>query len=119
MTDLLRTAHALADAAAAQSLAHFRQPLDIITKADESPVTLADRAAEQAMRAILAAQLPGDGIYGEEHGQERLDAARVWVLDPIDGTKGFLAGEGYAIGLALLDENGDALLAVVRNSRKT
>jgi inositol-phosphate phosphatase/L-galactose 1-phosphate phosphatase/histidinol-phosphatase len=84
---LLRTAHALADAAAAQSMAHFRTPLDVLTKADESPVTLADRAAETAMRAILGTALPGDGIYGEEHGSERLDARRVWVLDPIDGTR--------------------------------
>jgi inositol-phosphate phosphatase/L-galactose 1-phosphate phosphatase/histidinol-phosphatase len=100
--DLLRIAHALADAAAAQSLPHFRQPLDIITKADESPVTLADRAAETAMRAILAAQCPADGIYGEEHGLERLDAARVWVLDPIDGTRSFITGSplwGTLIGV--------------------
>src|SRR5687768_15748205 len=52
--DLLSIAHSLADAAAAQSMRHFRTPLDIITKADESPVTLADRAAETAMREILA-----------------------------------------------------------------
>jgi histidinol phosphatase-like enzyme (inositol monophosphatase family) len=113
MTDLLRTAHALADAAAAQSMAHFRQPLDIITKADESPVTLADRAAEQAMRAILAAQRPGDGIYGEEHGQERLDAARVWVLDPIDGTRSFITGSplwGTLIGVV---EGGRVVLGMV------
>ena len=89
---LLRTAHALADAAAAQSMAHFRTPLDVLTKADESPVTLADRAAETAMRAILGTALPGDGIYGEEHGSERLDARRVWVLDPIDGTRSFITG---------------------------
>lgn len=102
MTDLLSTAHALADAAARHSMAHFRQPLDIITKADESPVTLADRAAEQAMREILAVQAPADGIYGEEHGQERLDAQRVWVLDPIDGTRSFITGSplwGTLIGV--------------------
>lgn len=100
--DLARLAGALADAAAAQSLAFFRTPLDIITKADESPVTLADRAAEQAMREILGAQCPADGIYGEEHGQERLDAARVWVLDPIDGTRSFITGSplwGTLIGV--------------------
>ena len=92
MTDLLHTAHALADAAAAQSMAWFRQPFEVITKADESPVTLADRAAETAMRAVLAARTNADGIYGEEHGQQRLDAARVWVLDPIDGTRSFITG---------------------------
>ena len=100
--DLLRTAHALADAAAAHSMAHFRTPLAIITKADESPVTLADRAAETAMRDILGATRPADGIYGEEHGAERIDAPRVWVLDPIDGTRSFITGSplwGTLIGV--------------------
>ena len=111
---LLRTAHALADAAAAESMRWFRTPLDVITKADESPVTQADRAAEAAMRAILGATLPDDGIYGEEHGQERLDARRVWVLDPIDGTRSFITGsplwgtligalEGDRVVLGLID----------------
>lgn len=114
MNDLLQTAHALADAAAAHSLAWFRQPLDVIAKADASPVTLADRAAETAMRELLAAQAPADGIYGEEHGAERLDAARVWVLDPIDGTRSFITGsplwgtliaavEGARVVLGLID----------------
>jgi inositol-phosphate phosphatase/L-galactose 1-phosphate phosphatase/histidinol-phosphatase len=92
LQDDLRIANALADAAAAQSLACFRTPLDIITKADESPVTLADRAAETAMREILGRERPADGIFGEEHGLERVDAASVWVLDPIDGTRSFITG---------------------------
>jgi inositol-phosphate phosphatase/L-galactose 1-phosphate phosphatase/histidinol-phosphatase len=111
--DLLRTAHALADAAAAHSLPHFRTPLEIITKADESPVTLADRAAETAMREVLAAALPADGIYGEEHGQERVDAGRVWVIDPIDGTRSFITGSplwGTLIGVL---EGGRIVLGVV------
>ncbi|REN05630.1 histidinol phosphate phosphatase, partial [Mycobacterium tuberculosis] len=70
ITDLSPIAEALADAAAAKSMHYFRTPLDIITKADESPVTLADRAAETAMREILGARVPADGIYGEEHGPE-------------------------------------------------
>lgn len=86
----LKVAHALADAAAAQSLLLFRTPLDVITKADESPVTQADRAAEAAMRAILGVERADDGIYGEEHGQQQLDAERIWVLDPIDGTRSFI-----------------------------
>ncbi len=100
--DLPSLAQALADAAAAQSMRHFRTPLDIITKADESPVTLADRAAESAMRELLAQRAPADGIYGEEHGAERLEAARVWVLDPIDGTRSFITGSplwGTLIGV--------------------
>ena len=110
----LSVAHALADAAAAESMRHFRTPLEVITKADQSPVTLADRAAETAMRAVLAARRPGDGIYGEEHGRERLEAARVWVLDPIDGTRSFITGsplwgtliglwEGGRVALGLID----------------
>lgn len=109
----LRIAHALADAAAAESMRWFRTPLDILTKADESPVTRADRAAETAMRDILAAQCPADGIYGEEHGLERVDAARVWVLDPIDGTRSFITGSplwGVLIGLV---EGGKVTLGVV------
>jgi len=112
-TEAERVAQALADAAAAESMRWFRTPLDIITKADESPVTLADRAAETAMRAILAAQCPADGIYGEEHGLERLDAARVWVLDPIDGTRSFITGSplwGTLIGLL---EGGRVTLGIV------
>ncbi|MEJ8820525.1 inositol monophosphatase family protein [Variovorax humicola] len=98
----LRIAQALADAAAVESMRWFRTPLDIITKADESPVTLADRAAETAMREILGTLRAGDGIYGEEHGLERLDAESIWVLDPIDGTRSFITGSplwGTLIGL--------------------
>ncbi|OUL99883.1 histidinol-phosphatase [Variovorax sp. JS1663] len=100
--DLLRIAHALADAAAAHSLRLFRTPLEVIAKADESPVTQADRAAEAAMREILSAERPADGIYGEEHGAVRVEAEAVWVLDPIDGTRSFITGSplwGTLIGL--------------------
>ena len=99
---MLRTAHALADAAAAHSMKHFRTNPAVVAKADESPVTIADRDAETAMREILNATQPADGIYGEEHGPERLDAARIWVLDPIDGTRSFITGSplwGTLIGV--------------------
>src|SRR5215813_10800620 len=56
------------------------------------PVTAADRAAEQAMRAMIRDKFPAHGIVGEEFGSERPDAEFVWVLDPIDGTKSFIAG---------------------------
>ena len=82
----------LADLAAAHSLRTFRTALAVDIKADASPVTAADRAAEAAMRAWLNAQVPTHGILGEEHGRERIDAAHVWVLDPIDGTKSFITG---------------------------
>ena len=98
----LALAERLADAAGAVIRPYFRQPIAIDDKADASPVTIADREAEQAMRALIAAQFPADGIFGEEFGTERADAEFVWVLDPIDGTKSFITGVplwGTLIGL--------------------
>jgi myo-inositol-1(or 4)-monophosphatase len=111
--DDLRVAQALADAAAARSMPLFRTPLAVIAKADESPVTRADREAEQAMRDILGARRPADGIYGEEHGQERLGAERVWVLDPIDGTRSFITGSPLWGTLIALLRGGTVELGVV------
>lgn len=71
------------------------------------PVTAADRAAEQAMRALIQRHFPAHGIVGEEFGSERADAEYVWVLDPIDGTKSFIAGMplwGTLIALTRLGE---------------
>ena len=111
--DDLRVAHSLADAAAAHSLRLFRTPLEIIAKADESPVTQADRAAESAMRDILAAERPAEGIFGEEHGRERLDAERIWVLDPIDGTRSFITGSPLWGTLIALVRGGQVELGMV------
>jgi len=94
----------LADAAGAAIRPWFRSGFTLEAKADASPVTEADRAAEAAMRAIIVAERPDDGIVGEEFGVERGDAARVWVLDPIDGTRSFVAGRpifGTLIALLL------------------
>ncbi|MBP5858988.1 histidinol-phosphatase [Marivibrio halodurans] len=88
----LDLAHALADAARPVARRYFRQPLEIIAKADESPVTIADREIEQAMRALIEARFPDHGIFGEEFGRTREDAPVQWVLDPIDGTQAFITG---------------------------
>ncbi|THD35907.1 MAG: histidinol-phosphatase [Sphingomonas sp.] len=85
-------AEALADAAGAAIRPYFRSGFDVETKDDQSPVTIADRAAEQAMRALLAAEAPRDGIAGEEFGTSEGSTGRQWVLDPIDGTRAFIAG---------------------------
>ncbi len=106
-------ANALADAAAVHSMRHFRTPLEVIAKADESPVTLADRAAEAAMRELLAVHCPADGIYGEEHGSQGLGARRIWVLDPIDGTRSFITGSPLWGTLIALLENGRPRLGLV------
>jgi myo-inositol-1(or 4)-monophosphatase len=105
---LARFAEELAAAAAAAIMPHFRRPLEITDKRElgldvrYSPVTVADRDAEQAMRALIAERFPEHGIIGEEFGAEREAARRVWILDPIDGTKAFISGLplwGTLIGL--------------------
>jgi len=90
-TDIALAAR-LADAAGAAIRPHFRAAFDVEMKPDASPVTIADRAAEQAMRKLLAAEAPRDGISGEEFGTTQGLTGRQWVLDPIDGTRAFIAG---------------------------
>jgi histidinol-phosphatase len=88
----LAFAQELADLADAISVERFRSlDLDVTTKPDRTPVTDADRAVEQAIRARLAADRSDDSILGEEFGTEG-DSARQWIIDPIDGTAGFLRG---------------------------
>jgi histidinol phosphatase-like enzyme (inositol monophosphatase family) len=74
------------------ALRHYRSRLTVETKADGSPVTIADRAAEEAARAWVRERFPDDGILGEELGEERVGARRRWIIDPIDGTKSFVRG---------------------------
>ena len=92
MTDDIALACRLAEAARAAIRPHFRAQVQSERKADASPVTVADRAAEEAMRRILTAEVPQDGVIGEEFGATEGRSGRSWVLDPIDGTTGFLAG---------------------------
>jgi len=102
LNDDLILAQRLADAAADAIRPYFRARCETDYKADDSPVTQADRAAESAMRAILEKERPADGIIGEEYGPAREEAERVWILDPIDGTRSFIAGRpifGTLIGL--------------------
>ena len=94
--ELAEVAGALADAAARETLARFRTPMAARDKgapgAGFDPVTEADRAAEAAMRAVLAALRPADGILGEEEAAVPGTSGLTWTLDPIDGTRAFLAG---------------------------
>jgi inositol-phosphate phosphatase/L-galactose 1-phosphate phosphatase/histidinol-phosphatase len=84
-------ANNLADAARPLALSYFRTPLDVISKLDESPVTIADRTIEKHIRDMIEARFPSHGIYGEEMGVKKGDDF-TWVLDPIDGTKSFITG---------------------------
>ncbi len=97
-------AHAAADAAGAAIRPWFRAGLGAERKDDDSPVTVADRAAEAAMRTVLAGRFPDHGILGEEAGEERAGARYRWVIDPIDGTRAFLTGRpSFGTLVALLD----------------
>jgi histidinol phosphatase-like enzyme (inositol monophosphatase family) len=106
-------AHRLAEAAGAAILPHFRRLDAIDVKADATPVTVADRAAEEAMRRLLAAERPGDGILGEEYEEVVGEGGRLWVLDPIDGTKAFTAGKPTFTTLIALFEDGVPVLGLI------
>mgnify|MGYP001096392486 CR=1 FL=1 len=107
--DDLQIAHLMADAARAAILPYFRQPGLQSQNKDAGgfdPVTEADRAAETAMRDLLGRHRPDDGIWGEEFGQQSGTSGRTWVLDPIDGTRGFISGTptwGVLIALSGVD----------------
>ena len=103
----------LAEAAGAAIRPHFRTVLEAERKGDASPVTVADRAAEEAMRRILTAEVPRDGIAGEEFGTSAGSTGRQWVLDPIDGTTGFLAGRPLFGTLIALTVDGWPVLGVI------
>jgi inositol-phosphate phosphatase/L-galactose 1-phosphate phosphatase/histidinol-phosphatase len=103
----------LADAAGEVLLRHFRQPLGIIDKVDESPVTIADRDAETRMREIIAETFADHGVVGEEHGPDNPDAEYVWVLDPVDGTKAFLSGVPVFGTLIALLRAGKPILGII------
>jgi histidinol-phosphatase len=86
----LESALSAASQAAGVILAGYRGAVAARAKADGSPVTDADVAAEQAIRSVIAARFPEDGFHGEETGTARLEAEHLWLVDPIDGTKSFV-----------------------------
>ena len=113
----LELAHSLADAADAISMARFRAAdLVVETKPDLTPVTEADRAVEEMIRARLADARPDDGILGEEFGGELTaggGSERRWIIDPIDGTKGYARGIPVWATLIALEVDGDLVAGVV------
>lgn len=121
MTDLNKAeiwaiAHEMADAARAAILPHFRSSsLEADNKDTDGfdPVTLADRAAEVAMRDVLSARRPQDSIIGEEFGTSTGTSGLTWVLDPIDGTRGFISGTPTWGVLIALNDAAGPLLGVI------
>ncbi len=103
----------LADASGAVIRRHFRTSFDVVSKADASPVTVADRDSERAIRGLIETHFPEHGIVGEEFGSVRGDARHVWVIDPIDGTRAFVAGKPLFATLIALVEDGTPILGVI------
>jgi inositol-phosphate phosphatase / L-galactose 1-phosphate phosphatase / histidinol-phosphatase len=106
-------AYRLAEASGAAIRPYFRAEFGLESKGDATPVTLADRAAEAAIRTILESERPTDGIIGEEYGTVREGAARQWVIDPIDGTTSFVAGRPIFGTLIALMEEGWPVLGLI------
>ena len=110
---LVAFAAELADAAEPIVRAHFRTALSIESKADESPVTIADRGIEKRLRGLIEARFPDHGIAGEEFGLKTPDADYVWSLDPIDGTKAFITGRPTFGTLICVTERKAPLLGLI------
>ncbi len=114
MNGLLAVAEAAAEAAGRAIRPYFRQAgLDAERKGDESPVTVADREAERAIRTVIERHFPEDGILGEEFGLARPASRRRWLLDPIDGTRAFITGRPLFATLIALAEDGIPILGVM------
>jgi histidinol phosphatase-like enzyme (inositol monophosphatase family) len=111
--EFLTLAERLADAAGEIARKYFRQVIEIERKGDESPVTIADREAEAAMRRLIAERFPDHGVVGEEGAAVRAEAEYVWVLDPIDGTKRFISGHVQFGALIGLLHDGAPVLGVI------
>lgn len=116
--DELRVAVELARAAGAAILEQYKGPLDVEQKNEDDgsePVTQADRIANELIVSGLQREFPGDGILAEESvdTKRRLGKSRVWMVDPLDGTNGFIAGNGdFAVQIGLAEE-GEVIVAVV------
>jgi histidinol-phosphatase len=103
-----------ARAAGEVALGYYRTGFDVTIKADATPVTQADRGAEQAIREILGRALPGCGFLGEEFGPVG-DQRRRWIIDPIDGTKNFIRHIPVWATLIALEEEGEVTIGVIAN----
>lgn len=92
---------------------YFRSGLGVMDKADESPVTIADKNAEAALREMIEASYPDHGIFGEEHGVKEGNGEDLWVLDPIDGTRSFICGAPWFGTLIAYLKNGVPSVSVL------
>lgn len=108
----LRAALEAARAADAVIAPLYRANVAVEIKADRSPVTVADRRAEEAIRAVLQRHFPDHGFYGEEGGQHGMQAENVWLVDPLDGTKSFVRDTPFFSTQIALLRRGELVLGV-------
>lgn len=115
MERLVAVAQSTADAAGEVLRKYFRQRFEIIDKEDHSPVTIADREAEEAMTSVILKSFPTHAVFGEENGWRCAEKSSdyVWVLDPIDGTKSFITGKPLFGTLIALLHNGKPVMGII------
>ncbi len=106
-------ANLLADLASNTSMHYFRKKLDIENKNDESPVTIADKETEVVIREKIRETFPSHGILGEEYESENLDSEFLWVIDPIDGTRSYIAGHKDFGNLISLLHNNEPIIGII------
>lgn len=113
ISNFIPTAHRMADMAAGAIRRYFRAHPSVQQKEDDSPVTIADKEAEQIMRDLLKVTYPKHAVYGEEFGEKKSDSEYMWVLDPIDGTKNFMTGQPTFGTLIALLHNKEPIMGII------
>jgi histidinol phosphatase-like enzyme (inositol monophosphatase family) len=114
LTPRLQLALAAAQTAGQLTLQYFRRAdLDVQRKADDSPVTVADREAERKLREVISREFPDDGIFGEEFPERPGKSGFRWILDPIDGTKSFVSGVPLYTNLVGVEYDGRSVIGVI------
>ena len=106
LEELISFSNFLADESSKIIKQYFRKPLNIDNKKDESPVTIADKNTELKIRELIEEKYPNHGILGEEFDGKNINSEYLWVIDPIDGTRSFIAGyKDFGTLIALLHNN--------------
>lgn len=114
MNEIYDTAIELAKGAGEITLQYFQSNVNVETKDDASPVTIADKSAEEFIREQIHKQYPDDGIVGEEHGVEASQSGRRWIIDPIDGTQSFIRDVPLYGTLIAVEWDGTIQVGVMR-----
>ena len=113
LNEFVKFANLLADSASQTSMKYFRKKLEVDNKDDESPVTIADKETEKIIRDEIRKNFPNHGILGEEYENENLDSEFIWVIDPIDGTRSYIAGHKDFGNLISLLHNNQPIIGII------